>query len=623
MSNTVKLTTAQALVRFLKAQQVERDGDRQPFFAGMWGIFGHGNVAGLGQALEQDGEFTHYFPRNEQAMVHAAAAFAKQHRRLRAFACTTSIGPGATNMVTAAAGATINRLPVLLLPGDTFARRNVGPVLQQLEYPLSPEISVNDCFKPVSRYWDRINRPEQLTTSLPMAMQVLTDPAQTGAVTIALPQDVQAEAFPFPEEFFEKRTHLIPRTLPEEESLRQAAKLIAASERPLLIAGGGVLYSAAEEALEQFCDATGIPSGETQAGKGALPWNHRCNLGAIGVTGTLAANRIASRADLVICVGTRLTDFTTASKTQFQNERVEFIGINVASFDAHKHEALPLVGDARLTLQALLEQLVEHSYTVFADYREEIDALRTEWDQEVDRLVEPEPEGDRVSQAELIGLVNAAMTEDDTVVCAAGSLPGDMHKLWRVTNGDQYHMEYGYSCMGYEIPGGVGVRFAKEHGEVFVMVGDGSYMMMHTEIVTSLQEDKKLIIILLDNHGFGSINGLSKSCGSSGFGNRFRYREEASGKLTGDFLKIDYVANARSLGATALRAETSDEVAKALATARENDRTTVVVVELEPSRVPGYESWWDVPVAEVSEMPKVQEARRDYEQKVKGERHYP
>jgi 3D-(3,5/4)-trihydroxycyclohexane-1,2-dione acylhydrolase (decyclizing) len=622
MSRTFELTTAQALVRFLKAQWIERDGESHPFFAGMWGIFGHGNVAGIGQALEQDGEFTHYFPRNEQAMVHAAAAFAKQHRRLRAFACTTSIGPGATNMVTAAAGATINRLPVLLLPGDTFARRNVGPVLQQLEYPLSPDVSVNDCFRPVSRYWDRINRPEQLITSLPLAMQVLTDPAQTGAVTLALPQDVQAEAFPFPAEFFEKRVHLIPRTLPDEGLLAQAADRIARSEKPLLIAGGGVLYSEAEQALAQFCEATGIPVGETQAGKGSLPWNHRCNLGAIGVTGTLAANRIAAEADLVICVGTRLSDFTTASKTQFQNPGVEFIGINVATLDAHKHGALPLVGDARLTLQDLLQRLAERSYTVSADYRDRIETLRAEWDREVERLVKPEPTGERVTQAELIGLVNASMTDDDTVVCAAGSLPGDMHKLWRVENGDQYHLEYGYSCMGYEIAGGLGARFAKERGEVYVMVGDGSYLMMHTEIVTSLQENRKLIIVLLDNHGFGSINGLSKGCGSAGFGNRFRYRETASGKLTGDFLPVDYVANARSLGAVALRAETRDEVTQALAAARENDRTTVVVVELEPSRVPGYESWWDVPVAEVSEMPKVQEARREYERNVKQERYH-
>ena len=621
MAKTIRLTTAQAIIRFLKAQWIERDGKRHQFFAGMLGIFGHGNVAGLGQALEQDGEFTHYFPRNEQAMVHIAAAFAKQHRRLRIFACTTSIGPGATNMITAAAGATINRIPVLLLPGDIFSRRDVGVVLQQLEHPLSHDISVNDSLKPVSRYWDRINRPEQILTSFPEAVRVLTDPAETGAVTIALPQDVQVEAYDFPEDFFGKRVHYISRTLPEVSQLNRAVEMIRISKNPLIIAGGGVIYSEAEEALTRFCATMGIAVGETQAGKGSLPWNHTCNVGAIGVSGTLAANRIAKEADLVICVGTRLSDFTTASKTQFQNRDVKFIGINVASRDTHKQGALPLMGDARATLNKLHDMLTEEGYSVSSGYKETIQSLKAAWNKEADRIVGSQKESN-ITQGELIGLVNEFMSEKDTVVCAAGSLPGDMHKLWRVENGDQYHMEYGYSCMGYEIAGGLGVKFAKEEGDVFVMVGDGSYLMMHTEIVTSLQEDKKLIIVLLDNHGFGSINGLSKSCGSLGFGNRFRYRDPKIGKLTGDFLEIDYLKNARSLGAHGVEAKTRNQFNNALLEARDSTRTTVIVVELEPSRGPSYDSWWDVPIAEVSDMPSVQQARKDYETNVKKERFF-
>ncbi|MCH7619276.1 MAG: 3D-(3,5/4)-trihydroxycyclohexane-1,2-dione acylhydrolase (decyclizing) [Candidatus Marinimicrobia bacterium] len=618
---TIRLTTAQAIIRFLKAQWVELDDDSNPFFAGMWGIFGHGNVAGIGQALEQDGEFTHYLPRNEQAMVHIAAAFAKQNRRMRAFACTTSIGPGATNMVTAAAGATINRIPVLLLPGDTFARRNVGPVLQQLEYPLGQDVSVNDCLRTVSRYWDRINRPEQILTSFPEAMRVLTDPSETGAVTISLPQDVQAEAYDFPETFFEKRVHYIPRTIPDPALLLRAVELIKKSSKPVIIAGGGVIYSGADESLAKFCESTGIPVGETQAGKGSLNWKHDKNLQGIGVTGTSAANRIAKEADLVIAIGTRLSDFTTASKTQFQNPEVRFISINVSPFDAGKHSALMLVGDAKATLERLNQMLSEKAYSVSRDYEETIQNLISEWHKECDRIFSP-GNGEKVSQGEIIGILNEFMTDKDTLVCAAGSLPGDLHKLWRAENGDQYHMEYGYSCMGYEIAGGLGVRFAKEEGDVFVMVGDGSYLMMHTEIVTSLQEDKKLIIILVDNHGYGSIDGLSKSLGSRGFGNKLRRRDPKTGKLTGDFLEIDFVENVISLGAEGIRAGTREEFDSALKKARGNKKTTAIIIELEPSDVPGYESWWDVPIAEVSEMQTVQQARKEYEEKVKKERYF-
>lgn len=621
MSKTIRLTTAQAIIRFLKNQWVERDGVQHRFFAGMWGIFGHGNVTGLGQALEQDGEFTHYFPRNEQGEVHIAAAFAKQHRRLRAFACTTSVGPGATNLVTGAAGATVNRLPVLLLPGDTFARRNVGPVLQQLEHPLSQDITVNDSLKPVSRYWDRINRPEQILTSFPEAVRILTSPVETGAVTIALPQDVQAEAYDFPVEFFSKRVHYIPRTTPDKIIFDRAVKLIQEAKQPIIIAGGGVIYSEAEKILADFCNMTGIPIGETQAGKGSLSWEQAQNLGAVGATGTSSANRIALEADLVICIGTRLTDFTTASKTQFQNPEVKFIGINVSPFDVAKHSALELVGDAKQTLEILYQRLKDTNFHISDAFSDHVNETREEWIEENNRIYAGVA-GPTITQGELLGIINNDLEANDTIVCAAGSLPGDLHKFFRVTNGDQYHMEYGYSCMGYEIAGGLGVRFAKDKGEVFILVGDGSYLIMHTEIVTSLQEDKKLIILLLDNHGFGSINGLSKSSGSLGFGNRFRYRDADSGKLTGGFLDVDYVENARSLGAEALRAGSRDEVMAALQTARENKKTTVIVMDVEPSRLPAYHSWWDVPIAEVSEMPSVQKVRKEYEEKLKEERYF-
>ena len=621
MYKTIRLTTTQAIIRFLKNQWVERDEVQNRFFEGMWGIFGHGNVTGLGQALEQDGEFTHYLPRNEQAEVHIAAAFAKQHRRMRAFVCTTSIGPGATNLVTGAAGATINRLPVLLLPGDIFARRNVGPVLQQLEHPQSQDISVNDSLKPVCRYWDRINRPEQILTSFPEAIRILTNPAEVGAVTISLPQDVQTEAYDFPEEFFSKRVHYIPRAAPDQIMIARAIKLIQKSNRPMIISGGGVIYSEAEKILADFCDLTGIPVGETQAGKGSLFWNHAQNLGAVGTTGTSSANLIALDADLVICIGTRLSDFTTASKTQFQNSDVKFIGINVSPFDVAKHFALELVGDAKRILEILSQLLKDTRYRIAATYSDRILETKSEWRVENDRVFSGTG-NQKVTQGELLGIVNDNLNEDDTIVCAAGSLPGDLHKYFRVTNGDQYHMEYGYSCMGYEIAGGLGVRFAKDKGEVIVLVGDGSYLMMHTEIVTSLQEDKKLIILLLDNHGFGSINGLSKNSGSLGFGNRFRDRDSNTGKLTGDFFAIDYVENAHSLGAEAIRVGNRKEILAALRTARKNKKTTVIVMEIEPSRLPGYHSWWDVPIAEVSDMPSVQQARKDYETNVKKERFF-
>jgi 3D-(3,5/4)-trihydroxycyclohexane-1,2-dione acylhydrolase (decyclizing) len=616
---TRRLTTAQAIVGFLKAQQVERDGLVQPFFAGCWGIFGHGNVAGIGQALQQTPDFPYYLPRNEQAMVHTAAAFAKMSNRLRTFACTSSIGPGATNMLTAAAGATINRLPVLLLPGDVFARRNVAPVLQQLESAHGPDISVNDCFRPISRYWDRIERPEQAIPSLLEAMRVLTSPAETGTVTLALPQDVQTEAFEFPVALLEPRVWHVPRQPPELAMLQRAVEVIRASKRPLIVAGGGTLYSEATEALAQLAERTGIPVGETQAGKGSLPWDHPQNRGAIGATGTLAANRLARDADLVIGVGTRYSDFTTASKTAFQDPGVRFVNLNVASFDAFKHAAIPLVADARVALEDLAAALA--GYRVDDGYASRVAQLRDEWDAEAERLLhlghDPLP-----AQSEVIGAVNAAAGPRDVVVAAAGSLPGDLHKLWRTRDPKGYHLEYGYSCMGYEIAGGLGIKMADPSREVYVMVGDGSYLLMPSEIATSIQEGYKLTIVLIDSGGFASIGVLSRSVGSGGFGTHYRRRDPSSGQLSGEPLQMDYAANARSLGAYAIEARSIADLRAALGEARGTDRTTVIVIRSDPSvGVPNYDSWWDVPVAAVSEMPSVQDVRRDYEERLKAERY--
>jgi len=615
---TERLTAAQAIVRFLKQQYVERDGTERSFFAGCFGIFGHGNVAGIGQALHQDGDFPYYLCRNEQAMVHTAAAFAKMSNRLQTLVCTSSIGPGATNMITGAAAATINRVPVLLLPGDIFARRNVAPVLQQLESPASQDVSVNDCFQPVSRYWDRIQRPEQLIAALPEAMRVLTSPADTGAVTLALPQDVQPEAFDFPADLFEKRVWTIQRPRGDAELFRRAVGLIRRSKKPLIVAGGGVIYGEATGALGEFAAKTGIPVGETQAGKGSLCFNHGQALGAIGVTGTPGANIIAREADLVIGIGTRYSDFTTASKTAFQNPDVRFVNINVAEFDAYKQSALPLVADARVALCELSEALAD--YRVSGEYQARIGRFRDEWEQEVDHIYNLR-HGPPISQGEVIGVVNGISRPQDVVVCAAGSLPGDLHKLWRTRDPKGYHVEYGYSTMGYEIAGGLGVKMADPSREVYVMVGDGSYLMMAQEIVTSLQEGYKLNIVVLDNHGFSSIGGLSKACGSDGFGTEYRYR--ANGDLSGDLMQVDFAANAASLGAEVVRVRSHEELAAAVNGMCKHDRTNVVVVETDiNARVPGYESWWDVPIAQVSQVEAVETSRAKYEEARKKERYY-
>ncbi|TMK33030.1 MAG: 3D-(3,5/4)-trihydroxycyclohexane-1,2-dione acylhydrolase (decyclizing) [Actinobacteria bacterium] len=615
---TARLTAAQALVRFLAQQHVERDGVEHRFFGGCFGIFGHGNVAGIGEALYESPELlTYYQARNEQAMVHAAVGYARMRNRLGTLACTTSIGPGATNLVTGAALATVNRLPVLLLPGDVFASRRPDPVLQQLEVPWRGDVSVNDSLQPVSRYFDRIERPEQLVPAALSAMRVLVNQAETGAVTLAFPQDVQAEAYDFPEEFLRRRVWHLPRPLPEAEALAKAAELIRAARRPLIVAGGGVIYSEATDALRALVEQTGIPVGETQAGKGSLPYDHPSALGAIGVTGTFAANRVAAEADLVLGIGTRWTDFTTASKTIFANPDVRFVNVNVADFDATKLGALALVGDARAGLEHLTELL--DGYTVDPTYREQAARLNAEWDAEVTRLYRL-GHGPLPAQSEVIGAVNDAAGPTNVVVCAAGSMPGDLHKLWRTRDPKGYHVEYGYSCMGYEIAGGLGVKMAAPEREVYVMVGDGSYLMLSSEIVTSIQEGLKLTIVLVDNHGFNSIGSLSRSLGTDGFGTQYRFRRNGSLGVDSDpspapVLPVDLAANAESLGAHVIRCRTIDDLRAGLEEAKRQESTVVVAVEVDRYEgVPGYESWWDVPVAEVSEVDTVRAAREAYEE---------
>lgn len=617
---TKRLTTAQALISFLKNQYVEKDGFETPFFAGVLGIFGHGNVAGIGQALQENPDFRYIMVRNEQAAVHIASGFTKMKNRMQAYACTSSIGPGATNMVTGAALATINRLPVLLLPGDIFARRNVAPVLQQLESGFSQDISVNDCFKPVSRYWDRINRPDQLITALPEVMRVLTSPAETGAVTLSLPQDVQAEAFDFPDELFKKRVWHINRTMADRSQLSKACKLIKESKKPIIVAGGGVLFSEATKELDKFVRRTGIPVSETQAGKGSLPYDHPCCVGAIGATGNLAANALAKVADLVIGIGTRYSDFTTASKTIFQNPEVKFININVFEMDAYKHSGVALLADAKVTLVELWKEL--RGYRVAAEYTTLVGKLKQEWEDESDRLFsignQPIP-----AQSEIINAIWKVTNSKDVLVSAAGSQPGDLHKLWRTKSPNSYHMEYGYSCMGYEIPAAIGVKMADPSREVYAWVGDGTYLMNPTEIVTAIQEGIKINIIVVDNSGFGSIGALSGSLGSSGFGTRFMRRNKETGQLDGEKISINFAQNANSLGAQVFSVDNLPAFEKALRKVKKLKTTSVIVVKADREvRVPGYESWWDVAVAEVSEMASVKKAREDYEVKKKLEKYY-
>jgi 3D-(3,5/4)-trihydroxycyclohexane-1,2-dione acylhydrolase (decyclizing) len=623
-----RLTVAQALVRFLAVQEVERDGARSRFFAGCYGIFGHGNVAGLGQALHQYRDLLPYNPaRNEQGMVHIAAGYARQKSRLGTFACTTSVGPGATNMVTGAALATINRLPVLLLPGDTFATRTPHPVLQQLEVPWDSTVSVNDCFRPVSRYYERVERPEQLIPAALEAMRVLTDPAETGAVTLALPEDVQAEAFEVPGEFLDQRVWTVYRQPPAPAALARAAELIRAARRPLIVAGGGVIYSEAVGALRALVDATGIPVCETQAGRGALVSEHPLSLGAVGATGTSAANRLARDADLVIGVGTRWSDFTTASKSAFQDPDVRFVNVNVAAFDAGKQAGLPVLGDARVALEQLCDALAGHR--VEPAWQDRAASESREWAAEVARLTSLDGDHARPpTQAQIIKEINDAAGENGIVVCAAGSAPGDLHKLWvaRDPAGKGYHVEYGYSCMGYEIPGGIGVKLAAPEREVYVLVGDGSYLMLPGELVTAVAQRVPIVIVLVDNHGYASIGALSRSVGSSGFGTLYRFSDNASVPVdpaSTKVLPLDLAANAESLGARVIRAGSVAELRDALAGARGTDGPVVVYIQADRYKgVPGYESWWDVPVAEVSEEETVQAARQAYERDHTAQRQY-
>ncbi|WP_328997372.1 3D-(3,5/4)-trihydroxycyclohexane-1,2-dione acylhydrolase (decyclizing) [Kribbella sp. NBC_00709] len=628
---TVRLTVAQALVRFLSVQYSERDGQRQKLFAGCLGIFGHGNVAGVGQALLQSEladptALPYILARNEQAMVHTAAAFARATNRLQTYACTASIGPGSTNMITGAALATVNRLPVLLLPSDTFATRVATPVLQELENLGAGDISVNDAFRPVSRYFDRVGRPEQLPSALLNAMRVLTDPVETGAVTLALPQDVQAEAFDWPEELFAEREWHVARPLPETTILDQAAELIRDSRRPLIVAGGGVAYSEANDAIRTFAEATGIPVGESQAGKGSLPYDHPQSLGAVGSTGTTAANAIAESADLVIGIGTRYADFTTASRTAFQNPGVRFVNINVARFDGGKHAGLPVVADARETLTALTAKL--DGWSVDDEYRAETRRLAQEWDAIVERAYNPPAEVTEklaeglLTQGEVLGCVNELSDPRDVVVCAAGSMPGDLHKLWRTRDGKGYHVEYGYSCMGYEIAGGIGVRLGAPDRDVFVLVGDGSYLMMSSELATAVQENLKIIVVLVQNHGFASIGALSESLGSQRFGTAYRKRT-GDGRLDGDYLPVDLAANVRSFGVEVIDVHSRAELEKAIQTAKAATGPIAIHVTTDPLiGAPDSESWWDVPVSEVSALESTSAARAEYEESKKAQRWY-
>jgi 3D-(3,5/4)-trihydroxycyclohexane-1,2-dione acylhydrolase (decyclizing) len=605
----IRLTVAQALVRFLANQFSERDGVQQRLVPGCLGIFGHGNVAGVGQALleaHRTGiDLPYHLARNEQGMVHTAVGYSRMRNRLQALACAASIGPGSTNMVTGAALATTNRIPVLLLPSDVFATRVASPVLQELEDPRTYDISVNDAFRPVSRFFDRVWRAEQLPSALLGAMRVLTDPAETGAVTIALPQDVQAEAYDWPDELFAPRVWHIPRPVPEPAALARATELIRSAQRPLLVAGGGVLYSAATDALRHFAEATNIPVSDTQAGKGALLWDHPQAVGGVGSTGSPVANALAREADVVIGVGTRYSDFTTASRTAFQHPDVRFVNLNVAAFDAAKHAGEMLVADARAGLDALTEALTGYRASATWD--------TAAWNRRVDEAFHlghrPFP-----AQTEVLGALNEEMHPTDVVVQAAGSMPGDLQMLWRARDAKQYHVEYAYSCMGYEIAGALGIKMAAPDREVFALVGDGSYLMMASELVTAVSEGIKLNVVIVQNHGFASIGSLSESVGSQRFGTAYRYRNPDTGLLDGAPLPVDLAANAASLGAEVIRVRTIEQFRAAIARSRASDRTTAIHIETDPlAPAPDSENWWDVPVAEVAQLDTTTEARKTYE----------
>jgi 3D-(3,5/4)-trihydroxycyclohexane-1,2-dione acylhydrolase (decyclizing) len=596
-----RMTMAQALARYLAAQWVEVDGREERLFAGVFAIFGHGNVAGFGQALSEMGkDLPTYRAHNEQAMAHAAIAFAKASNRRRMMACTTSIGPGATNMVTAAAVAHVDRLPVLLLPGDIFANRRPDPVLQQVENFADPTISANDCFRPVARFWDRIMRPEQLLASLPQAIRVLTDPAECGPVVLCLPQDVQAEAADYPETFFVRRVHSLRRPGPDEHELAMAAAALKKAKAPIIIAGGGVHYSEASATLASFAEAHGIPVAETQAGKGALPWTHKRNLGSIGVTGSAASNELAGEADVILAVGSRLQDFTTGSHALWPST-AKLIQLNVAAFDATKQSALPLVADARAGLGQL--GLALAGWRAPAAWTKRAEIARADWQAAVDRVTAA-PKGNALpSDAQVLGAVNRKASPSDIVVCAAGGLPGELHKLWRTSDPKGYHLEYGFSCMGYEIAGGLGVKLAFPSRRVFVLVGDGSYLMMNSELATSVMMGLKIDVVLLDNRGFGCINRLQQSVGGPSFNNL----------LPENSPDIDFASHARSLGATAEKVGSIAELEKALDRAAKSPRSYVIVIETDPAiSTKEGGAWWDVPVPETAKREDVRRARVAY-----------
>jgi 3D-(3,5/4)-trihydroxycyclohexane-1,2-dione acylhydrolase (decyclizing) len=625
MSNSIRLTVGQALVRFVAKQYVERDGRENRFIEGIWGIFGHGNVSGLGQGIVEYAEkegLQFYRPQHEQGMVHIAAAFAKHRNRLSTFACTTSIGPGALNMVTGAGVATVNRLPVLLLPSDYFANRVPDPVLQQIEHPNERDVSASDAFRPVSRFFDRISRPEQLLASLPEAFRILTDPAETGAATVSLPEDVQAEAFDWPLDFFEKRVWHVRRPLPEPELIKETVSRVQKAKCPIIISGGGTIYSEAWPELKAFTEEFGIAVTETQAGKGALNWNHPWNAGPIGSNGGISANELAKETDLILALGTRLTDFTTASRSQFQNQAVRFVGINVAPMDASKLAALPVVADVKRTLPELAKALRDAGYKGTPDqYRKRLSDLKAQWDSRVTEIRTIKEGDGALSELGVIGLVNDAVGGKATVVCAAGNMPGELLRLWRPEDPKAYHLEYGFSCMGYEIPGGIGVKLAEPERDVVVMIGDGTYIMMNSEIVTAVAEGLKLTIVVVDNHGYQCILGLQRICGVADFGNELRFRDKKTRRLTGDYIPVDFKKHAEAMGAHAVFAPTAAEVTKAVQEAKQRDAVTVIVVPVDPEkRMPGLGTWWDVPVAEVSSEAQTRKTRENYEKATKKQR---
>lgn len=642
---TIRLTTAQALVKFLNQQYVEFDGMEQRFVKGIFTIFGHGNVLGMGQALEENpGELTVYQGRNEQGMAHAAVAFAKQKHRKQIIACTSSVGPGAANMVTAAATASANSIPVLLLVGDTFATRQPDPVLQQIEHGHDLTITTNDAFRAVSKFWDRVNRPEQLMTAMIHAMRVLTDPANTGAVTIALPQDVQGEVYDYPEYFFKKRVHRIERRVPGTTDLKEAVELIKGKKKPMIICGGGVRYAEAADSLRRFAEKFNIPYAETQAGKSAIESSHAYNLGGVGVTGNLSANLIAKDADLVIGVGTRYSDFTTGSKQLFQNRDVDFLTINVSEYQGYKLDAVKIVADAKLALDALEGELEKIGYR--SSYNGEIESAKGAWKAELNRLHNTRYEADgfksefpgqldevlpefqelfhsSLTQTSVLGQLNKLIDEDAIIIGAAGSLPGDLHRMWEPRRPNTYHLEYGYSCMGYEISGALGIKIAEPEKEVYAMVGDGSYLMLHSELVTSLQERKKINVLLFDNAAFGCINNLQMNNGMGSFGTEFRYRNPETGRLDGALMKIDFAQSAAGYGVKTYKVHTLEELREAIADSKNQTISTLIDIKVLPKTMCNdYESWWHVAVAGASNNPKVEQAYTRKENKRKQARQY-